>query len=212
MQTQPGLTRHRTAFSVDGPAANERLTAWAGAVLIVLLAVEGITLLGIHQLIVPHIVVGLALIGPLALKLASTGYRFVRYYTNDPAYRRSGPPQTLLRILAPLLIVTTITLFGSGTLLLFLPDGQRGLVVAAHKASFILWFMLTSVHVLAYVWRVPRLIGGDLFRREGALRSRGSAARLAALGVAVTSGVVLAGLLLGRAQAWSQFFTFRHDR
>ena len=35
---------------------------------------------------------GVLLIGPVALKLASTGYRFVRYYTSEPRYRRKGPP------------------------------------------------------------------------------------------------------------------------
>src|SRR6266700_2655738 len=39
-----------------------------------------------------HMFVGLLLIPPVALKLASTGYRFVRYYTASPAYRRKAPP------------------------------------------------------------------------------------------------------------------------
>lgn len=197
---------------MDGPAGNERLTAWVGAVLLVLLAVEGITVLSVRRMIVPHIVVGLMLIGPIVLKLASTGYRFVRYYTHNPAYRRSDPPQPLLRILAPFLIITTVVLMGSGTLLLLVPDGRRDLVLMTHKASFILWFMLTTVHVLAYVWRVPRLIGADLLRRSGSAVTRGAVTRLAAAATAVTAGVVVASLLAGRAQAWTQLLRFRIDR
>ena len=67
--------------STDG---NEQLTAFTGAILIVLLAVLGVTILRIRQLISVHLFVGLLLLGPVALKLASTGYRFVRYYTRDP--------------------------------------------------------------------------------------------------------------------------------
>ena len=40
----------------------------------------------------PHMFIGLVLIGPVALKLASTGYRFVRYYTGAPVYVAKGPP------------------------------------------------------------------------------------------------------------------------
>lgn len=32
------------------------------------------------------------LIGPVALKLASTGYRFARYYTHSPPCRQRGAP------------------------------------------------------------------------------------------------------------------------
>ena len=59
----------------------------AGALLFVLLAVLGVTILRIGQLMWLHLFLGLLLIGPLALKLASTGYRFARYYTGQPSYR-----------------------------------------------------------------------------------------------------------------------------
>ena len=55
--------------------------------LIVLLAVLGLTILRIHQLISVHLFVGLLLLGPVAVKMGSTGYRFVRYYTRT---RRTG--------------------------------------------------------------------------------------------------------------------------
>ncbi len=209
---QGQLTRHRaTGRPEDGPAGNERLTAWAGAVLLVLLAVEGVTVLSVRQLLVPHVVVGLLLIGPIVLKLASTGYRFTRYYTKNPEYRRAGPPQPLLRVLAPFLVIATVLLLGSGTLLVVTGPTQSGIVLGVHKASFLLWFMLTSVHVLAYVWRVPRLLSADVLRRSGSALRHGVAFRLTAVGAALALGIAIAGLLVGRAQPWVDLARLQHD-
>ncbi len=83
---------------------NERLTAMTGTVLIVLLAVLGVTILRIGQLIWLHLFLGLLLLGPLAVKLGSTGYRFVRYYTGDPAYREKGPPEPAAALIAPMVV------------------------------------------------------------------------------------------------------------
>ena len=62
--------------------------------LLVLLAVEGVTILFLRPLLSVHIFVGMLLIPPVALKLGSTGYRFVRYYqrrraTTSPRGRRT---------------------------------------------------------------------------------------------------------------------------
>ena len=51
------------------------------------------------------------LIPPVALKLASTGYRFWHYYRGSPAYVLRGPPHLLLRLLAPLVVVSTLAVF-----------------------------------------------------------------------------------------------------
>jgi hypothetical protein len=80
---------------------NELLTSSAAALLVILLMAEGITILDMRGLLGPHMFIGLVLIGPLGLKLASTGYRFVRYYTGAPAYVAKGPPHVALRALAP---------------------------------------------------------------------------------------------------------------
>ena len=58
--------------------------------LLVLLAVEGVTIPAIGQLLSVHVFVGMLLLGPVALKLASTGYRFVRYYAGGLEYVRKG--------------------------------------------------------------------------------------------------------------------------
>ena len=75
----------------SGVVGNERLTALAGAVLLVLILVELVSSANLHALLPLHVFVGVLLAGPLVVKLGSTGYRFVRYYTRSPAYVRSGP-------------------------------------------------------------------------------------------------------------------------
>jgi cytochrome b subunit of formate dehydrogenase len=173
-----------------GPEQNERLTAWAGAALFVLLAAEGVTILSIHRFKLYHVVIGLVLIGPMALKLASTGYRFLRYYSGDPAYRHAGPPRPFLRILAPFLVVATGAVVLSGVALMFTSDSLRHPLEFVHKASFIAWIALAGLHVLAYVWRVPGLVLGDLARF-----ARGTSYRVAALVVSAAAGIGLVFLL-----------------
>ena len=56
--------------------------------------VIGVTILRIGQLISVHLFVGFLLVGPVSLKLASTGYRFVRYYSGERTYRRKRPPES----------------------------------------------------------------------------------------------------------------------
>src|SRR5262249_5518734 len=97
-----------------GVAGNERLTALAGAVLLALIVAELVTLPTIRALLSVHVFVGVRLPGPLAVKTASTGWRFVRYYTQHPAYRRKGPPRPLPRALSPLLLLATLVVIGSG--------------------------------------------------------------------------------------------------
>jgi len=62
-----------------GVIGNERLTAWAGVVLLVLLAVELVTTVSLRSMMALHVFIGVALVGPLVIKLGSVGYRFVRY-------------------------------------------------------------------------------------------------------------------------------------
>jgi hypothetical protein len=103
----------RRPFTGGGTNGNELLTSMIGAVLIVLLAVLGITILRIHQLIWLHLFLGLVLLGPIAVKMASTGYRFFRYYTGNLAYRSKGPPEPLMRLTAPLVVASTLVVFAT---------------------------------------------------------------------------------------------------
>src|SRR5690348_10704394 len=128
-----------------GPDGNERLTAASGAVLFLLLAAEGVTILSIGQLLSPHVFVGMLLIPPVALKLASTGWRFVRYYAGSGPYRLKGPPRLLLRlVIAPGVVASTLFLFGTGVALLVVGPGG-GIVLGLHKASFVIWLGTMAV-------------------------------------------------------------------
>src|SRR3954466_14198628 len=103
---------------VGGSAANEQLTAIVAALLILLLAVEGATILRIGSLLTVHALVGMLLIPVVALKLASTGWRALRYYTRAEEYVERGPPHVLLRALvAPLVVISTVVVFGTGVAL-----------------------------------------------------------------------------------------------
>ena len=55
------------------PAGNHRLTTSVGLVLLVLLGVEALTTLALDTYLSVHIFLGLLLLPPVALKLASTG-------------------------------------------------------------------------------------------------------------------------------------------
>lgn len=184
--------RHRTAL-LGGAHGNARLTSLVGAVLLVLLAVEGATIPFIRPLLSVHIFVGMLLLGPVALKLASTGYRFTRYYGRARDYVELGPPAPLMRVLvAPVLVLSTLTLFGSGVLLVASP--HRGMVPGLHKASFVVWFGACGIHVLAYLLRTFR----HLLERPLA----GERARLALVLIAVGAGVVVALATFPLASPW----------
>ncbi len=182
---------------LGGAAGNASLTAIVGAILLVGLAVEGATIPAIHRLLSVHIFVGMLLLGPVALKLASTCYRFARYYGRSREYVRLGPPDPLMRFLvAPVVVLSTLTVFGSGVALLAFP--HRGLVLSLHKASFIVWFGAMSIHVLAYTPRLARRLFADL----AAPRSAGRAYRIALAAIALGFGLATAVMTYPLADPW----------
>jgi hypothetical protein len=184
---------------VGGTEGNRRLTAATAAVLLVLLAAEGATLLALDSLLSVHIFLGVLLIPPVALKLASTGYRFARYYLRDEGYRLDGPPKLLMRMLvAPFVVASTLGLFVSGVALLVVgPGGER--VLAIHTASFKIWFFAMSAHVLGYALRLPQLIGADI---TNASRSAGARIRGFVVAAALVAGATLAIATLPLARPW----------
>ena len=148
--------------SITGVSGNEHLTSLTGALLLVLLALLGITVLSVRSLLPQHLFLGFLAIPPLTLKLASTGYRFVKYYTGDQAFRGAGPPHLLMRLLAPLVIVSTIAVFATGLELWFFGLRFGSIWIEAHKVSFMLWLVVTGVHVLAYASQSGRSAAAEL--------------------------------------------------
>jgi hypothetical protein len=195
MATSADATRVGRRVGVGGAAGNARLTAFAGAVLLVLLAVEGSTIPFMGPLLSVHIFVGMLLLGPVALKLASTGYRFARYYGGARAYVELGPPAPLMRVLvAPVLVLSTLTLFGTGVLLLV--TARKGAILTLHQASFIVWIGACGIHVLVYALRAFRQLAGR--------HLSGDALRIALVLAGIGAGVVVAVATYHLAGPWLQ--------
>jgi hypothetical protein len=216
-------------LTAGGPVGNERLTVMTGVLLFVLLAVLGVTIVRIGQLLWLHLFLGLLLIGPVALKLASTGYRFARYYTGASSYRRKGPPPAFLRLMGPVIVALTLTVFASGVALLLIGPSSRGSLLLIHKASFIAWLAVTALHVLGHVPELERallkpaqasrlrsqvlgVVGGEDGSDHGGLRGPGGGGRALSLTLAIGAGLILAIALIPHFGAWEGFHHFHHDR
>ncbi len=163
-----------------GVIGNERLTALVSLVLLVLIIMELVTSAFLHIWLPTHTVIGVLLAGPLLVKMGSTGWRFLRYYTRAPAYVRRGPP--------PLVMV------GSGIGLLV--TGPLQPLLLTHGFSALLWLPLIAVHSLAHLQRFPRNIASDWSTQQGSRFHVGRGLRL---------GTNLGALLFGVIGAWRLF-------
>jgi hypothetical protein len=163
-------------------------------VLVGLLVAEGITIVHMRGLLSAHMFIGLVLIGPVLLKLGSTGYRMVCYYTGARSYRAKGPPLLPLRLMAPLLVASTIAVLTSGVLLLA-AGHKSNTVLTIHKLTFIVFGVVLAVHFGAYVPRVVHSLRVDW----GAARRRavpGASVRATLVAAAVGGGAAAALALL----------------
>ena len=141
------------------------------------------------------------------MKLASTGWRFARYYTRSSAYVAHGPPQMAMRLLAPLLVVATVVLFGSGVAMGLLHGNALQIARRLHGPASVIWLLLLGLHVLVYLGRALRDTAGDVGPADPA-PVRGKAARRYALATAVVCGLVLGGALV---PAQYRSINIRHD-
>jgi hypothetical protein len=186
-----------------GTAGNERLTAVNGAVLLVLLATLGVTIIQIGQLLWLHLFLGMLLIGPVVLKLGSTGYRFVRYYAGSPTYRHEGPPAALLRAMGPIVVSSTVIVFASGVALLFAGPSSRNALLPIHKVTFFVWLAFMALHILAHLPEILPALRVDYGRRPGlGVEATGRSGRVLALAGALTAGLVLAVLVIPEFGPW----------
>jgi hypothetical protein len=203
--------RVRRALTGGGTDGNEQLTTVTGAVLIVLLAVIGFTIPQLRQFISVHLFVGMLLIGPVLLKMASTGYRFICYYTGDAEYRRKGPPELILRLLGPVVVLTTVVVFATGIALLIAGPQHRSPWLPLHKVSFIAWLVFMALHVLGHLPAVARALGiGGRGQEQRANAASGAAGRWIALSGALVAGLVLAIVLIPDFSAWTAHGVFLH--
>jgi hypothetical protein len=191
-----------------GTDGNRQLTAQLGVILLLPLAAIGVTIPFIGQLIAEHLFIGFLLLGPVLAKMGSTGYRFVRYYTRDPAYRRTGPPPLVLRLIAPIVVISTLVVFVTGILLLFAGPQNRDPLALLHKVSFIVWVAFTAVHILGHLLELPSsLRAAD---RVLGTPSPGASGRWITVVGSVVGGVVLAIVLIPQFAPWTGGGTLRH--
>ena len=196
-----GMLRRAERRADLGVAGNARLTAANAAVLLVLLAVEGITVLRVRGLLSPHVFIGVVLIPPVLVKVGSTGWRFARYYAGAPAYRRKGPPPVLLRMLGPVVVILTLVLLFSGVGLLLVGPSWLPLLLKVHKASFVLWFAAMTIHVLGHMGEVFQLAPRDWLRRTRR-EVTGAGPRQWLIAASLVAGVMLGFLLLSHIGHW----------
>jgi hypothetical protein len=190
--------------STGGPTGNEQLTAATGVILLVLLAALGLTIVRIGQLTWLHFFLGLLVIGPVVLKLASTGYRFIRYYTGSAPYVRKGPPELWLRLLAPGVVLSTFVVFATGVVLLFLGPVHRDPWFLIHKASFFVWLGATGLHVLGHLPGMPAALRAtSLNGTSPGGGQAGGAGRAIAVAGAIVGGLVLAIVLIPDFATWT---------
>ena len=204
--------RHRNDAAVagsGGPAGNAVLTAWTGLALLVLGVAELLTLFDVRGLITWHVAIGALLIPPALVKTGSTGWRILRYYQGDPRYVEAGPPSTVMRMLGPLVVVSTLALLGSGIVLVLLGEQQsrQALVstlglrvdwITVHQATFAVWATATGLHLLGRIVLALQLtvLAGRARPIPGLMR------RVCLFGVATVIAVVLAVLLVGVDSTW----------
>ena len=189
--------------------------------LLVLLAVEGYTILRIGRLLTLHVFLGMLLLGPVTLKAGSVLYRFARYYAGSEPYRRKGPPALLLRVIGPINMLLTACVFGTGVMLAvtgpnYYSGGATGWL-QLHRLSFIAWLFFMAIHVLAYVWRLPTILaaeargvslpeGGQTVAGRNARRAvevlGGRGTRLALLVASILAGLVIALLTVHLTGKW----------
>jgi hypothetical protein len=191
------------------PDGNERLTAAVGVVLIVLTIVElGTLLFGLGQFLSLHVFVGLVLIPPVLLKLASTGWRFARYYGGSPPYRLKGAPRLVMRLLAPLLVAATVVLFASGVAMGIVHGSSLDVARRLHGPSSVLWMILVGVHVVVYLKRALVSSKEDISTVSRAA-VRGARGRTYLLAFTIVGGIVVGAATLPVQHRWLHL---RHNR
>ncbi|HEX6489443.1 MAG TPA: hypothetical protein VF137_11315 [Candidatus Dormibacteraeota bacterium] len=170
-------------------AINERLTAATGLVLFVLVAALAVTVVYISRLLSAHFLIGLLLIPPVVLKLASTGYKFGRYYTRSSDFVQAGPPPIVLRLLvAPALVIATVAVFVTGVELWAFGLRFGTYWTDLHNLSAVAFMLTLAAHLLARFRR-----GGEAAIEEVSIRSsRPAFTRRSLLVASLLLGAVLA--------------------
>jgi uncharacterized membrane protein len=157
--------------------------------LLPLLGLVGLTGVAFGSLWRAHLVIGVLLVPVLGLKLVTTTYRAVRYYTGSSKYRAAGPPDWPARLLAPVLIAATVVAMVSG-IVMWLNNNQDRPWSTIHTDAVVIMGGLVGIHVLIYLAQALRSAWGDLSQ----LRRRG---RSAGLRISVVVASLVVGIVVG---------------
>jgi len=106
----------------------------------------------------------------------------------------ADPPLLDLRLLAPVVVVSTVVVFWTGVALWVAGNSPGWLGrswLSWHKLSFIVWIFATGIHVLAYIVRAGNLGLADLGRPI-----RGALTRQGLLAAGLVAGLVLALVMM----------------
>ena len=206
--TAPEADAEGAAPSV-GVAGNSRLTSLTGTLLLALFILQiasavGFALLSYnlaalggpaYDVIRPvHFFVGFLLMPLIAVKLLSTGYRFGRYYTRDRSYHDAGPPRPVPRLIAPILIASSVTLFGSGVEMWSFQNQFGYAWTAIHNVSAFVFTSALIIHIVCHVREAHRNAAADLAGTPIAVAGADPGAPVhEPLGGAVTRRAVLGG-------------------
>ncbi len=195
---------HRPAVRLKPPSrveANARLTGTAGIVILILLIAELVTVvLGAGSVLSLHVAIGLILVPPVLVKLASTTWRMVNYYLGAAAYTHRGPPPTGARILGPILSIAIVLVLISGIALILGPSSIHQSALQVHKVTFYLALLLIVAHLAMHLTKAVQLLARDwVNRRDPALMTR---ARSTAIVASVLLGALLALTLAGHAEPY----------
>ena len=179
-----------------GVEGNSRVTGTTAAVLFVLLAAEGVTVVQVKQLVSVHVFIGMLLVPFVLLKTASTAYRATSYYRGDAAYVEKGPPPMVLRLTGPLMVLSSLAILGTGIALVALGRSARWMR-DIHKISFFAFALFLAIHVLGHLRETPALAIADVRDRHDAARVRGARVRIVLLGVTLLVALGVAIVSLG---------------
>jgi hypothetical protein len=192
-----------SAADDDGVTGNTRLTSATGLVLLILLAVEGVTILSVRQMITLHVFVGIMLLGPVLLKTGSTVYRFVRYYSGAPTYQKKGPPHPLLRVLGPFVILSSLALLGSGIALIVVGTQGSGWLLVVHQTCFWVWVAVMAVHLVGHLWESVVTAWTEIRSALSGKAARQRRRRYIVIALALVLGTGTAMVLLPTAAPWT---------
>jgi hypothetical protein len=182
------------------PDGNSRLTGISASFLLPLFLFEVVTVvLGVKSVITLHVVIGLILLGPALLKLASVTYRMVSYYRGVAAYQQRGRPTVGLRLLGAALGVLFVLLMASGLVLIVGPNGAHGPARAIHVVTAYLVVLLLAVHLAIHFLPAVRLASAEMRPRTAV---RGARFRWLVLLVCLAAGGALALFLGGRGSTY----------